>query len=158
MQKYPVTKDGATKIETELEKLKTVDRPKVITAIADARALGDLKENAEYHAAREEQAFIEARIKDLEHKMSLMQIIDITKVAQNGRVVFGTTVLLEDIDSGNEVTYKIVGEDESDIKSGLLAYNTPIARALIGSDEGDVVDVEVPGGQKSYEILEVKYL
>lgn len=90
--------------------------------------------------------------------MSLMQIIDITKVAQNGRVVFGTTVLLEDIDSGNEVTYKIVGEDESDIKSGLLAYNTPIARALIGSDEGDVVDVEVPGGQKSYEILEVKYL
>ncbi|MFV0340346.1 MAG: transcription elongation factor GreA [Parachlamydiaceae bacterium] len=158
MQKYPVTKDGASKIQNELEKLKSVDRPKVITAIADARALGDLKENAEYHAAREEQAFIEARIKDLEHKISIMQVIDVQSVAQNGRVVFGTTVLLEDVDSGNEVAYKIVGVDESDIKLGLLAYNTPIARALIGSEEGDVVDVEVPGGQKSYEILEVKYL
>lgn len=158
MQKYPVTKLGANKIQSELEKLKSVDRPKVITAIADARALGDLKENAEYHAAREEQAFIEARIKDLEHKISIMQVIDIESLSQNGRVVFGTTVLLEEIETGNEVSYKIVGEDESDIKLGLLAYNTPIARALIGNEEGDVVDVEVPGGQKSYEILEVKYL
>lgn len=158
MQKYPVTKLGANKIQSELEKLKSVDRPKVITAIADARALGDLKENAEYHAAREEQAFIEARIKDLEHKISIMQVIDIETLSQNGRVVFGTTVLLEEIETGNEVSYKIVGEDESDIKLGLLAYNTPIARALIGNEEGDVVDVEVPGGQKSYEILEVKYL
>ncbi len=158
MQKYPITKAGAAKITAELEKLKTVERPRVITAIADARALGDLKENAEYHAAREEQGFIEARIKDLEHKVNIMQIIDVATVPQNGRVVFGTTVELEDVDSGDEVTYKIVGEDESDIKAGMLAYNTPIARALIGSEEGDVVDIEVPGGQKSFEILEVKYI
>lgn len=156
-EKFPMTTTGAERLKTTLERLKTVERPRITNAIAEARAHGDLKENAEYHAAREEQGLIEAQIKDLEHKMSRAQIIDIATLPQNGKVVFGTTVLLEDLDNETEVTYKIVGQDESNINEGLLAYNTPIARALIGNEEGDTVDIETPGGNKTYEIIEVLY-
>lgn len=156
-QKIPMTKQGADQIQKELEHLKSVKRPEIIQAIAEAREHGDLKENAEYHAAREEQGMTEARINDLEYKLSLAQVIDVKSLQQNGKVVFSTTVVLEDIDSGDELTYKIVGEDESNIKSGLLAFNTPIAKALIGNDEGDTVEIDVPSGRKTYEIVEVRY-
>ncbi len=130
-EKFPMTTTGAATLKDTLERLKNIERPRISNAIAEARAHGDLKENAEYHAAREEQGLIEAQIKDLEHKLSLAQIIDITTLPQNGKVVFGTTVILEDIDNDTEVTYKIVGQDESNINNGLLAYNTPIARAVL---------------------------
>lgn len=156
-EKYPMTTQGATTLKTTLERLKSVERPRVTNDIAEARAHGDLKENAEYHAAREEQGLIEAQIKDLEHKMNLAQVIDVTALPKTGKVVFGTTVVLEDLDNDTEVTYKIVGQDESNITEGLLAYNTPIARALIGNEEGDSVEIETPGGNKSYEIVEVLY-
>lgn len=156
-EKFPMTTAGAETLKTTLDRLKNVDRPRISQSIAEARAHGDLKENAEYHAAREEQGLIEAQIKDLEYKMSLAQIIDIKTLPQNGRVVFGTTVVLEDLDTDQEVKYKIVGQDESNINEGLLAYNTPIARALIGNEEGDTVEIETPGGNKNYEIVEVLY-
>lgn len=155
--KFPMTTTGAAMLKESLEQLKSVERPRVTNAIAEARAHGDLKENAEYHAAREEQGLIEAHIKDLEHKLSLAQIIDVTTLPQTGKVVFGTTVVLEDLDNDTEVKYQIVGQDESDINKGLLAYNTPIARALIGNEEGDTVEIETPGGNKNYEIVEVLY-
>ncbi len=155
--KFPMTTQGAQAMRETLERLKTVERPRVTNSIAEARAHGDLKENAEYHAAREEQGLLEAQIKDLEHKLSLAQVIDIKSIPNTGKVVFGTTVILEDLDHETEVSYKIVGQDESDISKGLLAYNTPIARALIGSEEGDVVEIETPGGNKNYEIVEVLY-
>lgn len=155
--KFPMTTEGAAALRKTLDHLKNVARPKVSNAIAEARAHGDLKENAEYHAAREEQGIIEAQIKDIEHRLNLAQVIDIKNIPQTGKVVFGTTVVLEDLDTEQEVTYKIVGQDESNIAEGLLAYNTPIARALIGNEEGDTVEIETPGGNKNYEIIEVLY-
>lgn len=157
MEKVPLTVNGAEKMREELKKLKNTDRPRVIAAIAEARAHGDLKENAEYHAAREQQSFIEARIKDLEAKLSNAQIIDITKIDGNGKVIFGATVELEDIDSGDTVKYQLVGEDEADIKEGRISITSPIARALIGKEEGESVTVQVPSGSREFEIVEVLY-
>lgn len=158
MSKVPLTARGAEQMREELKRLKSVDRPRVIAAIAEARAHGDLKENAEYHAAREQQGFIEGRIKDLEGKLSHAQIIDVTSMPASGRVVFGSTVVLVDEDSGDEITYQIVGEDEAEAKAGKISYTSPIARALIGREEGDVVTVRAPGGDRSVEILEVRYV
>ena len=155
--KIPLTARGAEKLREELKELKTVARPRVIEAIAEARAHGDLKENAEYHAAREQQGFIEGRIQDIEGKLGNAQIIDITTLDPGGKVVFGATVELYDNSSDGEVSYQIVGEDEADIKQGLLSINSPIARALIGKEEGDAVQVQTPGGLREYEILAVRY-
>ena len=152
-----MTTKGAEKLREELHHLKTVDRPKVIEAIAEARALGDLKENAEYHAAREQQSFIEGRIIELETKLASAKIIDITRLNARGKIVFGATVNLMNVETEDEVTYQIVGDDESDIKAHLISISSPIARALIGKEEGDVAIVQAPGGKKEYEILEVKY-
>jgi transcription elongation factor GreA len=153
-----MTVRGHELLQAELKELKSVDRPNVIQAIAEARAHGDLKENAEYHAAKEQQGFIEGRIKELEGKLSHLQVIDVTAIDAKGKVVFGSTVEMIDEDSGEETEYRIVGEDEADIKSGLISYTSPIARALIGKSEGDVVEVNTPGGAKSFEIVEVKYI
>ncbi|HEX7047145.1 MAG TPA: transcription elongation factor GreA [Gammaproteobacteria bacterium] len=158
MNKVPLTVQGAEKLREELKRLKSVDRPKVIEAIAEARAHGDLKENAEYHAAREQQSFIEGRIKEIEGKLSNAEIIDVSAMNANGKVIFGSTVQLSDENDGSEVTYRIVGEDEADIKNGLLNINSPIARGLIGKEEGDVVDIRTPSGIKSFEIVEVRYV
>ncbi|HKK14507.1 MAG TPA: transcription elongation factor GreA [Gammaproteobacteria bacterium] len=155
--KIPLTVRGAEQLREELQRLKSVDRPRVIQAIAEARAHGDLKENAEYHAAREQQSFIEGRIKEIEGKLSHAQVIDVTKLEPNGKVVFGVTVDLMDEASGEEVTYQIVGEDEADIKAGRISVNSPIARALIAKEEGEVVTVQAPGGARQYEIVEVRY-
>jgi len=157
MNKVPLTKRGAEKLREELQRLKTVDRPRIIAAIAEARAHGDLKENAEYHAAREQQSFAEGRIKAIDGKLSNANIIDVAALDAGGKVVFGTTVLIADEDSGDEVTYQIVGEDEADIKEGRISFGSPIARALIGKVEGDVAAVVTPGGEKSFEIIEVRY-
>ena len=157
-QKHPLTARGAKKLQDELEQLKKVDRPKVIAAIAEARAHGDLKENAEYHAAREQQSFIEGRIADINGKLGNAQIIDVTQVDANGKVVFGATVDLADEETGEEITYQIVGEDEANIKDGLISITSPIARALIGKMEGDIAEVQAPGGTKAYEIVEVRYV
>lgn len=157
-KKVPMTKAGAQALRLELEELKSVQRPKVIQSIADAREHGDLKENAEYHAAREQQGFVEGRIQELEFKLANVQIIDVAALVQDGRVVFGTTVELEDTKTGESMTYKIVGEDEADIKKNLLSNTSPIARALLGKEEGDVVDITVPGGVKSLEVVAVHYL
>jgi transcription elongation factor GreA len=157
MNKVPLTAKGAAKLQEELKQLKTVERPKVIKAIAEAREHGDLKENAEYHAAREQQGFIEGRIKDIESKLSHSNIIDVAHLDAGGKVVFGATVDLVDEDSGAEVTYQIVGVDEADIKAGLVSVSSPIARALIGKEEGDLATVVAPGGEKSFEIVEVRY-
>ena len=157
MNKVPITKRGAEKLREELHKLKTVDRPKVIEAIATAREHGDLKENAEYHAAREQQSFIEGRVKDIEGKLSHAEIIDVTKLSGE-RVVFGATVDLAEEETGDEVTYQIVGEDEANIKENLISVTSPIARALIGKNIGDIATVIAPGGEKEYEILDVKYI
>lgn len=158
MSTIPITKRGAEKLKEELHKLKTVDRPWVINAIAEARAQGDLSENAEYEAAKDRQGFIEGRIGEVEGKLSAAQIIDPASINADGRVVFGATVTLEDEDSEQEVTYQIVGEDEADIKQNLLNFGSPIARALIGKEEGDSVTVQTPGGTKNYEIVQVQYL
>ena len=158
MDKIPLTVNGAEMLRAELQNLKNNDRPRVIQDIADARQHGDLKENAEYHAAREQQGFIEARIKDLEGKLSNAQIIDITKIDGGGKVIFGATVELEDIDNGESVTYQLVGEDEANIKEGRISITSPIARALIGKEEGADVKVQVPSGVRKFEIVEVKYL
>lgn len=157
MTTLPITKRGAEKLKEELHRLKTVDRPWVINAIAEARAQGDLSENAEYDAAKDRQGFIEGRIAEIEGKLSAAQIIDPTTLDAAGRVVFGATVDLEDEDSGAAVTYQIVGEDEADLKLGLINIGSPIARALIGKEEGDVAVVEAPGGVRSYEIVSVRY-
>ncbi|MCH9697095.1 MAG: transcription elongation factor GreA [Gammaproteobacteria bacterium] len=157
MDKVPLTVNGAEKMRQELQKLKNTERPRVIEAIAEAREHGDLKENAEYHAAREQQGFIEARIKDLEAKLSNAQIIDITKIDGGGKVIFGATVELEDIDNGDTVTYQLVGEDEADIKQGRISITSPIARALVGKEEGVSVTVAVPNGSREFEIVEVRY-
>ncbi len=158
MTKVPLTARGAEQLRVELHELKAGARPRVIKAIAEARAHGDLKENAEYHAAREQQGFIEARIRDIEHKLAHAQVIDVTQLDAGGKVVFGATVELLDEESGAEVRYQIVGEDEADIKAGRVSITSPIARALIGKQEGDVVDLRTPGGNRSYEILAVEYV
>jgi len=158
MNKIPITVRGAEKLREELNHLKTVARPRIIKAIAEARAHGDLKENAEYHAAREEQGFTEGRIKEIESKLANCQIIDVTQVNADGRVVFGATVELEDLDSGQVVTYQIVGEDEADIKQARISVTSPIARALIGKSVEDVAVVQAPGGQREYEIREIRYI
>ncbi len=158
MSKFPLTVAGAESLKQELRRLKTEDRPRVVHAIAEARAHGDLKENAEYHAAREQQSFIEGRIREIESKLGNAQIIDVAALAQTGKVVFGVTVSLEGTEDGKPVTYQIVGEDEADIKQGKISVSSPIARALIGKEEGDLVSVQAPGGTTEYEILEVRYL
>ena len=158
MATMPITKRGAEKLKTELHRLKTVDRPAVIAAIAEARAQGDLSENAEYEAAKDRQGFIEGRIQEIEGKLSAAQIIDPSAVDAAGRVVFGATVELEDEDSGDAVTYQIVGEDEADLKQGLINISSPIARALIGKEEGDTAEVQAPGGVRRYEIVGVSYV
>lgn len=157
MATFPITKRGAEMLKAELHKLKTVERPAVINAIAEARAQGDLSENADYDAAKERQGFIEGRIAEVEGKLSAAQVIDPSSVDAGGRVVFGATVDLEDEDSGAAVTYQIVGEDEADLKKGLINISSPIARALIGKEEGDVAVVEAPGGTRRYEVVAVRY-
>ncbi len=158
MNKVPLTVAGAEKLRSELEELKTVVRPRIIAAIAEAREHGDLKENAEYHAAREQQSFAEGRIADIEAKLSNAQIIDVTQLDAGGKVVFGATVELENIDTEENVTYQIVGDDEAEIKEGRISIGSPIARALIGKEEEDVVTVKAPGGEIEYEILSIKYI
>jgi transcription elongation factor GreA len=157
MNKSPMTLRGAQKLREELQRLKSVERPRITQAIATARALGDLKENAEYHAAREQQSFNEGRISEIEGKLGNAEIIDVSKVNAYGKVVFGATVTLVNTDTEEEVTYQVVGEDEADIKEGLISINSPIARALIGKLEGDEAVVKAPSGEKIYEILSVKY-
>jgi transcription elongation factor GreA len=157
MTRKPLTLKGAERLRTNLRQLKTVERPRIIQAIAEARAHGDLSENAEYHAAREQQGFIEGRIKEIEHLLSHCEIIDVALLPTSTRVVFGATVQLEDQDDGSEVNYQIVGDIEADVRLGLLSISSPIARALVGKNAGDVVEVAVPGGSKAYEIVAVRY-
>jgi transcription elongation factor GreA len=157
MSTHPMTALGAEALKAELHRLKSIDRPQIIQAIAEARAHGDLKENAEYHAAREQQGFTEARIKELESKLSLAKIIDISKIPNNGKVIFGATVKVCQLSSEMELTYQIVGEDEADLKLNKLSYNSPLARALIGKELDDTVTVSTPGGMVDYEIIEVIY-
>jgi transcription elongation factor GreA len=158
MSKIPLTVAGAEKLRAELHELKTVQRPVIVTAIADARSHGDISENAEYHAAKERQAFIEGRIAELEKKLANAQIINPALLEADGRCVFGATVDLEDMTGGEVVTYQIVGDDEADIKHGKISISSPIARALIGKYSGDVAEVQAPGGLRKYEILDVKYI
>jgi len=158
MATIPITKRGAEILKAELHKLKTVERPSVINAISEARAQGDLSENAEYEAAKERQGFVEGRIQEVEGKLSAAQIIDPATLDAGGRVVFGSTVELEDEDTGDRVKYQIVGEDEADLKLGLINISSPIARALIGKEEGDTAVVQAPGGEKSYEVVAVHYI
>ncbi|HBS41387.1 MAG TPA: transcription elongation factor GreA [Oceanospirillales bacterium] len=158
MQKFPMTIEGEKALRTELQQLKTVERPKVIAAIAEAREHGDLKENAEYHAAREQQGFIEGRIQDIEGKLSNAQIIDIKTIPHTGKVIFGVTVTLINCDTDAEVVYRIVGDDEADIKQNRISVSSPIARALIGKEEGDTVVVQIPSGTVEYEIDIVKHV
>ena len=158
MATIPITKRGAEKLKAELHRLKTVDRPWVINAIAEARAQGDLSENAEYDAAKDRQGFIEGRIQEIDGKLSAAQIIDPAELDAGGKVVFGATVLLEDENSGERVTYQIVGEDEADIKLGFINIGSPIARALIGKAEGDTAEVQAPGGVRHYEVVAVSYV
>src|SRR5690625_2106818 len=157
MSTIPLTVEGAKRLEAELERLKTVERPEVINAIAEARAQGDLSENAEYDAARERQAFLEGRIRELEGTLSNAQIIDPADLQTDGRVVFGATVTLLDLETDKEVTYQIVGDVESDIRAGRISVLSPVARALIGKEEGDVTEVSTPGGVREFEIIEVRY-
>ncbi len=158
MKKVPMTLHGEQRLRAELNQLKTVDRPRIIQAIADARAHGDLKENAEYHAAREQQGFAEGRIKEIEGKLSGAQIIDATKIPHTGKVIFGTTVDIINLDSDDLVSYQIVGDDEADVKQNKISVNSPIARALIGKEEGDVVVVRTPNGGVEYEIDQVRHV
>lgn len=158
MNKVPLTLAGAEQLRAELQRLKTVDRPAVISAIAEARSHGDLSENAEYDAAKERQGFIEGRIKEVEGKLANAQIIDPRLLDADGRCVFGATVDLEDVEKGSKVTYQIVGEDEADLKAGKVSISSPIARALIGKYAGDVAEVQAPGGVREYEIIDVRYL
>jgi len=156
--KYPMTVQGARALEEELTFLSKTERPRLSQAIGEARELGDLKENAEYHAAREEQGMVEARIRDIEGRLQNSVVIDVTTIAHTGKVIFGTTVDLENTETGDQVTYQIVGEDEADIKKGKLSASAPIARAIIGKEEGDTVVVKTPSGTVEYEIVEVKHI
>ena len=158
MSTYPITLRGAEKLKAELHQLKTVERPAVINAIAEARAQGDLSENAEYDAAKDRQGFVEGRIQEIEGKLSSAKVIDPKEVDAGGKIVFGSTVQLEDEDSGDRVSYQIVGEDEADLKLGLINISSPIARALIGKEEGDTAEVQAPGGLKRYEVMGVSYI
>ncbi len=159
MSKVPLTARGAEKLREELERLKRVERPRIIQAIAEARAHGDLKENAEYHAAREQQSFTEGRIKDIEGKLSHAHVIDVTQISADGRVIFGATVAVLELDEGEtEHCFQIVGDDEADLALGMISISSPIARALIGKREGDLATVETPGGVREFEILEVRYI
>lgn len=158
MQKIPLTVNGAEQLKAELQQLKSVARPAIIEAIAEARSHGDLSENAEYEAAKEKQGFIEGRISELEDKLSRAQIINPLEIHADGKVVFAATVTLQDLDTDEEVTYQIVGDDEADIKANKISVNSPIARAMIGKEEGDVAEVQAPGGVREYEILTVQYL
>ncbi len=157
MNKEPMTVRGHELLQKELKKLKSIDRPAVIKAIAEARAHGDLKENAEYHAAKDQQGFIEGRINELDGKLSHVQVIDVTEIDAGGKVIFGATVRLLDEGTEQEITYRIVGQDEADIKTGLISFTSPIARALISKNEGDVVEFKAPDGEKAYEVIEVLY-
>jgi transcription elongation factor GreA len=157
MKRTPMTLRGAEALRAELKRLKSEARPNVIKAIAEARGHGDLSENAEYHAAREQQGFIEGRISELESKLSTAEIIDTSRMTNNGKIVFGASVELENQDDGGAVKYQIVGEDEADIRAGRISITSPIARALVGKSEGDVVDVDAPGGVKSFEVVSVHY-
>lgn len=154
----PITAQGAQRLRAELEELKSVQRPAVINAIAEARAHGDLKENAEYHAAREQQGMVEARIRDIEGRLQNAQVIDIANITPTGKVIFGTTVDIANVETDEQVTYQIVGDDEADIKQGKLSVSSPIARALVGKEEGDVVAVKTPSGLIEYEIVEVRHI
>ncbi|MEH6387472.1 MULTISPECIES: transcription elongation factor GreA [Pseudomonas] len=156
--KYPMTKQGAEALEAELKHLKNTMRPQITQAIAEARELGDLKENAEYHAAREQQGMVEARIRDIEGRLSNAQIIDPTTIPHSGKVIFGTTVEIANVDTDEAMVYQIVGEDEADIKTRKISVSSPIARALIGKEEGDIVAVKTPGGVVEYEVVEVRHL
>ncbi len=158
MNPVPITVRGVEQLRLELRRLKSVERPRVVQAIAEARAHGDLKENAEYHAAKEEQGFIEARIRDIDGKLSNAQIIDVTLFGSTGKVIFGATVDLVDEEDGRELTYQLVGEDEADIAAGMISISSPIARALIGKEDGDVAVVNAPGGEKAFEVAEVRYV
>lgn len=158
MSTYPMTAAGEKRLREELEHLKKVERPRIVQAIAEAREHGDLKENAEYHAAREQQSFTEGRIMEIEGKLSNAQVIDVTAIPKTGKVIFGTTVKLINVETDAEVTYRIVGEDEADVKSNLISVVSPIARALVGKEEGDVVVVRAPGGDIEYEIDEVQHI
>ena len=158
MNKVPLTVIGANKLRAELEQLKSVVRPRIIADIATAREHGDLKENAEYHAAREQQSFTEGRIKDIDGKLSNAEIIDVTRIDANGRIIFGTTVEIENIETEEVVTYQIVGADEADIKEHRISVSSPIARALIGKEKDDVVTVKTPGGKVDYEVLSIQYI
>ena len=158
MATIPITRRGAEKLREELQRLKSVERPAVITAIAEARAQGDLSENAEYDAAKNKQGFIEGRIQEIEGKLAIAQVIDPAKLDADGRVVFGATIDLSDEDSGETMTYQIVGDDEADLKLGLISISSPIARALIGKEAGDMAEVRAPGGVKTYEIVDVRYV
>jgi transcription elongation factor GreA len=157
VSKHPITQRGADKLREEVRRLKSKERPRIVQAIAEARAHGDLKENAEYHAAKEEQGFVEGRIREIDAKLSHADIIDVTRFGSTGRVIFGATVDLLDEDDGTEKTYQIVGEDEADIAAGLLSVGSPMARAMIGKEVGDLAIVNAPGGEKTYEIVEVRY-
>jgi transcription elongation factor GreA len=158
MQRYPMTVQGAAALREELQSLKTVERPRISAAIADAREHGDLKENAEYHAAREEQGFVEGRIQEIEAKLSASQIIDVKDIAPTGKVIFGVTATIINTETDEEKVYQIVGDDEADIKKGKISVNSPIARGLIGKEEGDVVTIDTPGGEVEYEIDKVEHL
>jgi len=158
MEKVPMTNNGAEQLKQELKKLKSTDRPNISQAIKEAREKGDLKENAEYHAAREQQSFIEGRIKDIEGKLSNAQIIDIKSIPESSKVIFGSTVTILKIDGNKKMTYKLVGEDEADLKDNKISITSPIARSLVGKDEGDIVEIKTPDGASEYEILEVKYV
>lgn len=158
MSKVPMTVAGEAMLREELDRLKSVERPRIIQAIAEARAHGDLKENAEYHAAREQQGFTEGRIQEIEGKLSHAQVIDVTRLPETGKVVFGVTVDVLKLETDETVTYRIVGEDEADVRKNLLSFTSPMARALIGKEEGDVVVVNAPGGEIEYEIVGVRHL
>jgi transcription elongation factor GreA len=158
MNKFPMTLAGETALRQELDRLKKVERPRIVQAIAEARAHGDLKENAEYHAAREQQSFAEGRIMEIEGKLGNAQVIDITAIPKTGRVIFGTTIDLINLETNETVTYRIVGEDEADVKGNMISVGSPIARALIGKEEGDVVIVKAPGGDIEYEIDQVQHI
>jgi transcription elongation factor GreA len=158
VKRSPVTLAGAERLRTELKRLKSEDRPNIIKAIAEARSHGDLSENAEYHAAREQQSFIEGRIGEIEKRLANAEVIDVARLPPSNRVVFGATVELEDQDEGSHITYQIVGEDEADIRRGLISVGSPIARALVGKSKGDLIEVDVPAGRRNYEIIAIRFV
>ncbi|HJS22312.1 MAG TPA: transcription elongation factor GreA [Steroidobacteraceae bacterium] len=158
MRRSPVTRTGAERLRTELKRLKSEDRPSIIKAIAEARSHGDLSENAEYHAAREQQSFIEGRISEIEKRLANAEVIDVAHLPPSNRVVFGATVDLEDQDDGSRISYQIVGEDEADIRRGLISVGSPIARALVGKSKGDLIEVDVPAGRRNYEVIAIRYV